>query len=136
MYPKQHITERGSPEAKKQAKREQLCNLLVNKFRNKLKINMASERALDQQVLDLVFAQVMGEQVATERQLTELDRCVSKLVNDYRGKQPYSKTAMKILNEPAKQADDARSNRSYRSAASQRHASQPSGRSANLNVFD
>ena len=52
MYPKSSLTLNKSTDSKKQAKREQLANLLINKFRNKYQINPVTERKLDEMICE------------------------------------------------------------------------------------
>jgi len=54
MYPKQSQSKYNHQEDKKQAKREQLAQLLINKFRNKFQVNPNTERDLDALIQDEV----------------------------------------------------------------------------------
>ena len=52
MYPKQSQSKFNHNDEKKQAKREQLAQLLINKFRNKYAVNPTTERDLDTLIQD------------------------------------------------------------------------------------
>ena len=54
MYPKQSQSKFNHNDEKKQAKREQLAQLLINKFRNKYAVNPTTERDLDTLIQDEV----------------------------------------------------------------------------------
>ena len=78
MYPKQHPTDpaalRNSMDFKKQQKRDQLTQLLVNKFRNKYLISLQNERSLDEKIQSAVIDMVAKDANMTERSLHVLDR--------------------------------------------------------------
>jgi hypothetical protein len=70
---------------KKQIKREQLAQLLINKFRNKYNINSATEKDLDTLIQDEVKQLILHEANVSENQLTALDKAISSTVKAVRG---------------------------------------------------
>ena len=66
MYPKQSQTKSQAQDDKKQAKREQLAQLLINKFRNKYSINPSTERDLDTLIQDEVKQLILVEANVSE----------------------------------------------------------------------
>lgn len=69
MYPKQPPTRsqlNDSMDFKKQIKREQLAQLLINKFRNKYNINSATEKDLDTLIQDEVKQLILHEANVSE----------------------------------------------------------------------
>jgi hypothetical protein len=73
MYPKS-TTSRTRSNSNKQTARDQLSELLINKFRNRYNINVSSERDLDATIQNEVTKVVKQEASVTERDLNELDR--------------------------------------------------------------
>jgi DNA-directed RNA polymerase specialized sigma24 family protein len=92
MYPKTHPAgspdHRQSMECKKQQKREQLAALLINKFRNKYRINLASEKDLDDLVQKAVSDMIRKENTMCEKNLRELDSRIATQVELTRGGAP------------------------------------------------
>lgn len=66
MYPKQSQTKSQAQDDKKQAKREQLAQLLINKIRNKYSINPSTERDLDTLIQDEVKQLILVEANVSE----------------------------------------------------------------------
>lgn len=85
MYPRS-----PAPNAKASS-RDQLSELLLNKFRNRYNIKMASERDLDSNICREVQKLVKRDASVTERDLNELDRCIKDLVHKSRncGPEPH-----------------------------------------------
>jgi hypothetical protein len=115
MYPKSHPA--GSPdlrksmEDKKQQKREQLAALLINKFRNKYRINLANEKELDDLVQKSVSEMIRKDNTMCEKNLRELDQRIANQVEVIRGPtRSHSKPASKA-------PTDALSCRSKKSSA-------------------
>jgi hypothetical protein len=54
MYPKQasHSQLKQTPTKTPGSKREQICRMLITKFRNKFNINLSTELALDSKMVD------------------------------------------------------------------------------------
>jgi hypothetical protein len=73
MYPKS-TTSRARSNSNKQTARDQLSELLINKFRNRYNINVSTERDLDATIQNEVTKVVKQEASVTERDLNELDR--------------------------------------------------------------
>ena len=86
MYPKQasHGRQRSNSNSRTGA-REQLAELLVNKFRNRYSISAATERDLDASLQKEISRVVKQEASVTERDLNELDKKISALVTSARG---------------------------------------------------
>lgn len=82
MYPKASAKSAGP---NKQATREQLSELLINKFRNKYSVNVQQERDLDAVVTKEVARIVMQEAPVGERELNEVDRIIAAAVKAQRG---------------------------------------------------
>ena len=97
MYPKS-LTSRSS--SNKQTAREQLSELLTNKFRNRYNINYETERDLDDTIQKEVNQLVKKESSVTERDLNDLDKHISAKVASYRGEKQY-KTSSKAAQEDA-----------------------------------
>ena len=79
MYPKSNSSP-TSLESKKLAKREQLVTLLINKFRNKFRINLGTQQDLDEQIAREVIDLVMSDQMANDKQLAALDQKLTVMV--------------------------------------------------------
>lgn len=68
MYPKNSSQALNkSIDFKKQAKREQLANLLINKFRNKYDINPVTEKKLDDQICEQIKELVLLQDNLSEK---------------------------------------------------------------------
>ena len=70
---------------KKLAKREQLADLLINKFRNKYNLNVSAERDLDNKITTLVSKVVIQDAPVGEKELNELDKVIAECVKTARG---------------------------------------------------
>lgn len=86
MYPKASASQRSGSNTK-QATRDQLSELLINKFRNKYSIKQ-SDRDLDAVIVKEVTRVVKQDAPVGERELNEVDRIICKAVKESRGDQP------------------------------------------------
>ena len=78
MYPKHGST------GKKAGAREQLAELLTNKFRNRYSINLQTEGQIDQDIAKEIQKVVHQEASVSERDLNELDKRINQLVSSCR----------------------------------------------------
>jgi hypothetical protein len=108
MYPKTNGKATGP---NKQATREQLSELLINKFRNKYSVSVQNEQGLDAVIQKEVARIVKQEAPVGERELNEVDRIICAAVKAARGEAPAAKQAAQTKD------DDVRS--SVSKAASQ-----------------
>lgn len=90
MYPKTNGKASGP---NKQATREQLSELLINKFRNKYSVNVQSEGGLDSCIQKEVSRIVRQEAPVGERELNEVDRIICSAVKAARGEAPAATKA-------------------------------------------
>lgn len=77
MYPKQPVFSKGSASGNRKTKRDQIALLLINKFRNKLQINIAEESALDIRVAEHINNAVRTDQALGEKELVALSRSLT-----------------------------------------------------------
>jgi hypothetical protein len=101
MYPKTNGKATGP---NKQATRDQLNELLINKFRNKYSVSVQNEQGLDACIQKEVSRIVRQEAPVGERELNEVDRIIATAVMAARGEAP---TASKQAAQP--KDDDVRS---------------------------
>jgi len=78
MYPKNVST--PTKDEKKFAKREQLATLIINKFRNKFKINLQLQKEIDDKICDEVYEMVCADGVIGDKQLAALDFKLTAIV--------------------------------------------------------
>ena len=67
--------------------REQLSELLINKFRNKYHVNVSQERDLDAIIAKEVSRVVKQDAPVGERELNQVDRTIGEAVKKQRGDQ-------------------------------------------------
>jgi|LakMenEpi03Aug12_release.lakeMendotaPanAssembly.Ray.scaffolds.fasta_scaffold3159338_1 hypothetical protein len=91
MYPKsQNSTTRQDADQRKQAKREQLADLLLQKFRGKHHINPTSEGELDTFIKLAVQRFITPKSSIKDQDINDLDREIDKRVSQLRSKQQQS----------------------------------------------
>ena len=100
MYPKQ-----GKGASGKQSTREQLSELLINKFRNKYNVNVQTEREIDSVINKEVSKIVKQQAPVGERELNEVDRCISNAVKEHRG-EPQPKPQSQTIEPKSRYADE------------------------------
>lgn len=115
MYPKSTAGKHASG-SNKQHTREQLSELLINKFRNKYNVNTSTERDLDAKIGKEVSRVVMQDAPVGERELNEVDKVISAAVKMSRGE--AVKPASNANVASANNNDDVKSQVSARSSAS------------------
>ena len=81
-------------QASKMKRKNQLAILLVNKFRNKLKIDPANEPELDMQVCEEI-QQMVNRGESSEVALVRLDHKLTTLAKEMRGG-PKKKSAIEV----------------------------------------
>ena len=86
MYPKSTVSKTTSQaSSKKHQTRQQLSELLINKFRNKYNLNVSAERDLDNKITTLVSKVVIQDAPVGEKELNELDKVITECVKTARG---------------------------------------------------
>lgn len=75
-------------------KREQIAKLLINKFRNKFTVSLSHEAALDQKICDHVNSMVKTDEQLGEKQLVQMSRALSKIVEQHRRLKPVHQSDM------------------------------------------
>ena len=86
MYPKSTVSKTTSQaSSKKHQTRQQLSELLINKFRNKYNLNVSAERDLDNKITSLVSKVVIQDAPVGEKELNELDKVIAECVKTARG---------------------------------------------------
>ncbi len=86
MYPKSTVSKTTSQaSSKKHQTRQQLSELLINKFRNKYNLNVSAERDLDNKITTLVSKVVIQDAPVGEKELNELDKVIAECVKTARG---------------------------------------------------
>lgn len=88
MYPKKSIfTQNSQRQADTRlGKRDQICRLLINKFRQKFNINFHADSFLDQKIVELVGTAIKSDEPIGEKQLVLLSRKVTSTVEEHRKK--------------------------------------------------
>jgi len=77
MYPKPNSQQ---ADKRSSSKREQLTDLLVNKFRNKYQVNLSEELELDRALKTEITKCVHNTHALTEKDLNDLDIVVATAV--------------------------------------------------------
>lgn len=106
MYPKSTASKNASG-SNKQHTREQLSELLINKFRNKYNVNTSTERDLDAKIGKEVQRVVMQDAPVGERELNEVDKLISAAVKMCRGETTQPAAHAQVSS--ARTNDDAKS---------------------------
>ena len=84
MYPKQSVFTQNSALTPRAGKRDQICRLLINKFRTKFNINFHADSFLDQKIVDAVSQAIKSDEPLGEKQLVTLSRKVTATVEEHR----------------------------------------------------
>ena len=138
MYPKQAGRQRSNSNSRTGA-REQLAELLLNKFRNRYSISAATERDLDASLQKEISRVVKQEASVTERDLNELDKKIKDLVHETRS-QEFTPKVSAVVEPTLQKEGDTVSIRSRRSVAPSVHQSEnhntPNHTGLDMLVFD